>query len=182
MRYALFFTLMLAAIVTAAVVGRAEPDDGCTFTLSGESPPELITGSGTAGRAWIMAQPDSPLAIRRVDLTGLKVIGVTGSFTRSGRHVVEVKNVSDAVITDARVSVYVGFSPGSGIASGTRVGRALQPGEHIVLDWKSGSGRGSVGADDETSVVARVTEVTTPGCTYRPSQSWPSRAAPRSTR
>jgi hypothetical protein len=179
MRVHFFVTLILLATMTAGA-GRAEPN-GCTFRVSPESsPPDLMTGPDTTARAWIMAQADSPLAIRRADLTGLNVNGVTGSFTRSGRHVVEVKNVSDAVITDARVSVHVGFSMQSGIASGSRISRPLQPGDRAVLDWKSASGRGSIGADDDVSIVVLVTEVTTPGCTYRPSQSWPSRAAPGS--
>jgi hypothetical protein len=127
----------------------------------------------------IMVQPDSPLPILRVDLSGPVLSTAAGSFERSGQHVVDVKNVSDRVLTDAEVSVHVGSSYASGISSGVKLGRSLRPGERTRLSWKSGAGRGQGETDDPVSVTVMVGVVKSAGCTYKPSQSWPMPADTR---
>ena len=120
-----------------------------------------------------MAQPDSPLQIIRVDVSGLNLTGGTGSFTTTGEQVLVVRNISDQLITEATVMLRTGFAPKSGVGSGHEVGR-LGPAEQIRIAWKSARGQGinEVGTTN-ASIVAMVEEVTTNSCTYRPSQSWP---------
>jgi hypothetical protein len=157
----------LCAVMTSGEIGRANRSAGCSFSLSAEATaPEIVRGTDLPARASVMAQPDSPLAIVRVDFSGMKVTTGGGSFTRTGRHVVDVKNMSDQVLTGARVMVRVGFGASSGIGSGATLGRPLQPGEQARIEWKSGSGQGNSATTDELSIVAMVEEIKTAGCTY----------------
>lgn len=169
---------VIAIAVSAASTGVAHRTSACTFVISAQNgEPEIAGDNEAARRAWVMTQPDSPLAILRVDLSDVALYAGDGYYSRSGRHVVDVKNISDKVITEAQVMVRVAFSVASGGGSGMKLGRPLQPGEQARIEWKSGSGRGSHGTEREVSVVALVREVQTAACTYRPSQAWPSVAS-----
>lgn len=168
--------LMVCAVMASGGAGFADSPSGCTFQIAPRTPsPEILAAPFMKERAMVMAQPDSPLAILSVDLTGLTLNVSGGSFDRSGQHAMDVKNVSDQVLTDAEVRVHVGSGPASGVGSGFKVGRPLHPGEQTRIEWKSGDGRGYSGTDDAVSVVAMVDLVKSAGCTYKPSQAWPTR-------
>ncbi len=177
-----FLMVGLAAMLTGTVLrsaraGLAGQPPSCTFSIASEpASPEIVAAPGVKERAWVMAQPDSPLAILRVDLSDTTLIVSGSAFETGGRHVVDVKNVSDRLLTDAEVWIRAGTGPRSGVGSGHKVGRALRPGEQARIDWKSGAGRGGDGAGGNVSVVALVDFVVTPGCTYKPSQAWPTPA------
>jgi hypothetical protein len=95
----------------------------------------------------------------------------------TGEQAVVLRNVSDQFITGATVMLRAGFGPKSGAGSGQRAGR-LAPGEQTRIAWKSGRSRGTSGSGSAgASIVAIVEEVTTDSCTYRPSQSWPTRGS-----
>ena len=171
----------LAAVLCAATAGAAPSpagSGGCDFSVVSQAGrAEVIGGNEAAGRASVMVQRDSPLAILRADLTGVVMTAAEGAFTRSGRHVLEVKNVSDKIITNARLSVRVGFGPAGGVGSGVKLGRSLQPGEQARIEWTSGTGRGTHGSGEQPAVVALVEEVQFAGCTYHPSEAWPTRTS-----
>lgn len=173
----------IVALSLAALVGAENNrTTTCTFAVSQVVGPTRVMGTNeAAARGSVMAQPDSPLAILAADLSGLSMTASTGSFERSGRHVLDVKNVSDKVITAAKVVVMVGFGRSSGVGSGFKLPVPLAPGEQTRLEWNSGTGRGSEATTDDVSVVALVEEVQVAGCLYLPSQSWPGRrgGAPR---
>jgi hypothetical protein len=83
------------------------------------------------------------------------------------------RNVSNEVVSIARVMVHVGFGFQNGVGSGSHGRRPLQPGEETRIEWKPGPGRGrSPLMNADVSIVAFVDEVRTASCTYRPSQAW----------
>ena len=169
------WTSIVVLSLAAMVGGSDHRTSTCAFTISHAGAPAQVLGSNEAtSRASVMTQRDSPLAIVAADLSGVALTAGSGSFERSGRHVLDVKNVSDKVITKARVTVMVGFGPGSGVGSGFKLQRPLAPGEQTRLEWKSGLGRGSEATSEGVSVVALVEEVQISGCLYRPSQTWPN--------
>lgn len=178
MRAFVLSTLCAATLgaVTATRPTAQEPASGCTFEIApAVQAPEVAGDNEAARRALVMNQPDSPLRIVRIDVSGVDLKTVAGSFTRSGRYVLDVQNASDQPIVEARVMVKVGFSSGSGVGSGMKLRRSLQPGEHARIEWTGGSGRGSIASDVEAFITALVEEVETADCTYRPSQTWPTR-------
>ncbi len=148
-----------------------------TFNILAEPAlPQIVGAPDAKERTSLMTQPDSPLAILRVDLSDTTLNDSGDAFETGGRYVIDVKNVSDRLLTDAEVWIRVGTGTRSGVGTGHKVGRALQPGEQARVEWKSGTGRGGGGAGRDVSVVALVEFVTTPGCTYKPSQAWPAPA------
>lgn len=169
--------LVLGVVMAAFSGGQAFAQDGfsgCGFALSpsGEAL-EIIGSPAVTERLRVMAQPDSPVQIIRVDVSGLSVTGGAGSFTITGQQVVLVRNISDQRITDTTVMLRTGFGAKSGVGSAHVVG-PLNPGEQIRFSWSSGRGMGiNEAGTGDASIVAMVEEVTTESCTYRPSQSWP---------
>ena len=103
---ALLLSILCAASVAAVTPDRTaapEPTSGCTFAIAPPISAAVVAGDNDAARrASVMAQPDSPLRILGVDLSGLVLDAGYGSFTRHGRHVMDVQNVSDEVISEAR--------------------------------------------------------------------------------
>ena len=150
----------------------------CSFRIAAQTlSPAIVGEQEVTGRARIMAQPDSPVAIVRLDLTHMGLTVGGGTFEARGRYVVDVINISDRALTDVLVNVWVGFARASGTGSGFRLGRTLQPGAKARIEWSSGVSRGtSDRSDDIVSIVGLAAEVKTAGCTYKPSQSWPSAA------
>jgi hypothetical protein len=180
---AFVFSMLCVATLGTGTTGRTaaqQPAAGCTFEIaSAVHAPEVVGDNEAANRTLVMTQPDSPLRIIRVDLSGTDVKAGAGWFTRSGRHVMDVQNVSAQVIVDARVMVHVGFSSKGGVGSGMKLRRSLKSGEHARIEWNGGPGRGSIGSGAEVMIVALVEEVETPDCTYRPSQAWPTPPTPQ---
>ena len=173
---ALILSILCAATLGVTTVGRTaatEPASGCTFDIApAVYAPEVVGDNEAARRASVMTQPDSPLRILRVDLSGVDVKAGAGWFTRSGRHAIDVQNVSEQVISDARVTVKVGFSSRSGVSSSIKLRRPLKPREHARIDWNGGPGRGNIGTGADVFAMALVEEVETADCSYRPSQTW----------
>jgi hypothetical protein len=166
--------LMVGLALTAAGTGAGtDPVRPCSFQLSTAPPAQIVAPEDIAQRAWVMLQPDSPIAVVRVDLGGLRLNGGPSSFQRSGHYVVDVTNVSDQIITEAEVMIHVGFGQGSGVGAGHKV-PSLNPGEQVRVEWKAGTGRGTTPMDAEPVIVTLVSSAKTRTCTYKPSQSWPS--------
>lgn len=164
---------LVAALIVA--VPQSEPHTLCAFTISRDAEAPQITGAPeVVSRTSVLHQPDSPLAIVAVDLSGMQLATAPGTYIRSGREAVVVKNVSDRILTDARVRVFVGFGPDSGGGIGSKLKQPLRPGEQVRLEWSSNGQGNHPSTSDELVVVASVQEVTTEGCVYRPSQSWPT--------
>jgi hypothetical protein len=170
----------LAALIVA--VPQGEPHTLCTFTISRDAEPPQITGAPeVVSRTSVMHQPDSPLAIVAVDLSEMQLATPPGTYTRSGREALVVKNVSDRILTNARVRVFTGFGRRSGGGHGSRLKQPLRPAEQVPLEWSSKGQGNHPSTSDDVVVVASVEEVTTEGCVYRPSQSWPTTVGTVST-
>ena len=173
-------SVALGVVLACTVPASGQTDYGgrppaCAFAIApGRVSPEIIAATPVKERALVMAQPDSPLAIVRLDLSGVALRVAGGWFNTRGRHAIDVKNVSDQTITDARVMVRVGTGPASGTGTGFKMDGPLHPGEETRIEWASGPGSGASGTDALVSVVALVELVRTAACTYKPSQAWPA--------
>jgi hypothetical protein len=171
-----------AAILVAAVgipsgTTLPETDTVCTFSVSEKHPAADIVGApDVVARTRVMTQPDSPLSIVRVDLSGYSLAAGPDWFEESGRVAFDVKNVSGEALADAVVwlrNTFDATGGGSGVGTGHKVKRALRPGEHTRVEWRSGPGRGAHPGAGEVAIVALVESVTAADCVYRPSQRWP---------
>ncbi len=68
-----FLIVGQAALLTvpmSTAAGLAGQPPSCTFSIPAEPAlPEIVGAPDVKERTWVMAQPDSPLAILRVDLS-----------------------------------------------------------------------------------------------------------------
>lgn len=165
---ALALSLAAAGLSPQAVIPT------CTFRVTAHPAPQVIAPAELTHRAWVMPQPDSPVAIAGVDLTGFKMTGGPGAFGRSGRYAIDVQNVSNEPTTDIEVVIWSGFYGRSGVGNGHRISTALAPGERKRFQWESGAGRGTSAQNEDATVVAYIDRVTLGGCTYQPSKTWPA--------
>ena len=84
-----------AAVFTALLMSSgssAENRPYCRFSLASSRPSPVITGEpAVADRASVMVQPDSPIAIVRLDLRRMHLAAGSGSFEESGHYAVDIK-------------------------------------------------------------------------------------------
>lgn len=125
---------ILGAVLACAVLASggtsfANRSSACTFNISPEAAsPEIVAADPVKERARVMVQPDSPLAILRVDLIGMTPSVAGGSFVTGGRYAMDVKNVSDQVLTSAQVQVQVGTGPARELARASKWGPSVRAG------------------------------------------------------
>lgn len=55
------------ALAAAGTAGGTNPVQPCSFQLSTAPPAQIVAPEDIAQRAWVMPQPDSPIAVVRVD-------------------------------------------------------------------------------------------------------------------
>jgi hypothetical protein len=170
-------TLVVALLGALFFPGAAAPqqsaENGCGFTLSRQrvepaivGPPELVS------RAHVLAQPDSPVVILSLDLSGITVNLAGPSHNREGQFRVQVQNVSDQAVKTANVMLRYWSGTGGG-GHGPAFKEPLEPGE---VRWLTGGGRGNSvrpGHDMESSLELRavVESVELADCIYRPAQA-----------
>jgi hypothetical protein len=94
--------------------------------------PEIVGEAPILSRASVMVQPDSPLAIVRLDLSRMQLSAGRGWYTTGGQYTVDVKDLSDRILIDARISVRASFVSGTGggsdLASADLSDQANRPG------------------------------------------------------
>jgi hypothetical protein len=144
----------------------------CTFNVPASRPaPEIVGPSDLTQRVRVMTQPDSPIAIVRLDVTEVNLATGPGWFEKSGSYTIDIRNISTEMLTDASVILHFRIGEG-GAGSGRHARRPIRPGEQLRLDGKMGAGRGTGHSDREATITAVVDWVTTAGCKFKPSQTW----------
>jgi hypothetical protein len=171
---------VIGLIIGAVLAGMApsveaqEPVSGCGFVLAASAIPVTPAGpEEVTSRVRIIAQPDSPVAVTKVDFTGSKLDVVPGFFQWQPTYTLEVINRSNKPISNLLASVYVHSSTLSGVGDGGRWDQMLAPGARAELKVRGGRGHGGFRGED-VSVDVLIESVTFDGCTYRPSQALPA--------
>ena len=173
MRLFLVAALVVGMSATAGVAQRE--DGGCSFgKLAPRPAPEILGSPDLVARTQVLLQPDSPVAILRVDVSRVRLFTAPGSYEATGVYSLDVQNISRVPLTDVNVWVSVWLGAAAG-AAGKKLGRPLRPGEVAHIEWKGGTGRGSDVTQLEAELIAFVDTVKTGTCTFKPSQAWPVR-------
>lgn len=167
-------------LVAALFVGTQSPhvptsnQKSCAFDLLqrvGQAEvigsPELLT------RTRVLDQPDSPLAILRVDVSDLKLNLGGPAQNHDGRFRIQVQNVSNRVVNAATIMLRYWSGRGGG-GSGPDWKRPLAPGAVV---WLSDESRGSgvrPGEDLQSDLELRfvVESVEFGACVYKPAQAY----------
>jgi hypothetical protein len=181
MRLRLFLLLVLALVVAVSgwrlrAAGSSQPPAAatCGFTTRIAPPTLVITGpEEITSRVRLVTQPDSPVALSRVDFSEAILNVTDGSFTFEKGYAVEVINLSDRTVTDVRLRSFV-RSRNGGAGGGPTVKGPLGPGQSGAHRVSQGRSQGtSPLPSDEVRVLLSVESVEFSDCVYRPSQVLP---------
>jgi hypothetical protein len=151
-------------------------DDPCRFSITPLAAPIDIVGPSTiASRTHVLIQPDSPVAITRVDLNQLLITADANTFQRSGVLALELTNLSDEAVT----TVIVGFTTtaNSPVADNMLTSTSsLAPHNGLRIEGNVGQASGPA-PGGHFAMMLWVDAVQKAGCVYKPSQAW--RAIPQ---
>ena len=160
----------LLAIAASFGVAQQQPQaDECRFTVTGEPAHATVTGpDDLIPLVYVVEQPDSPLEIVSIDLTGMWVSIAHEKFTFHECVAYEVRNRSDRAIQRFSVGFRVN-NPGGG-APGLDNGNAvtLAPGQTTGIKGCGGGGSGGA-PGNYVRLVFAVDAVDFGDFAYRPS-------------
>ncbi len=162
---------------------QPEPADSCHFAVSQETTKPTITGpEDITPLVYIVDQPDSPVEIVSMDLTGYVLSVAHGRFTFENCWTMKVRNRSGQTANGLEVMTLVsshGFGAGPGFSSGPSQVEGLGAGQQAEIRSCNGSGTGDA-RGDQVRIFAFIERVSINKCVYLPSKripyelAWPS--------
>jgi hypothetical protein len=154
---------------------QPEPVDSCHFTVSEDTTKPTITGpEDITPLVYIVDQPDSPVEIVSMDLTGYVLSVAHERFTFKDCRNMKVRNRGDQPVNGLEVMVLVssrGFGVGPGFSSGLS-GPNIPPGQEAEIRSCNGSGTGDA-RSDQVRIFVFVERVGMNKCVYLPSKRIP---------
>ena len=124
---------------------QPEPVDSCHFTVSGETTKPTITGpEDITPLVYIIEQPDSPVEIVSMDLTGYVLSVTQERFTFKDCWTMKVHNRSDQSVNGLEVMELIssrGFGPGPGFSSGPNQVESFGAGKEAEIHRVTGVAR-----------------------------------------
>jgi hypothetical protein len=173
-----FFALVGLASLALGVpptLQQPEPFDSCHFTVSQETTKPTITGPEViTPLVYIVDQPDSPVEIVSIDLTGYSLSVANERFTYKDCWTMNVRNRSDQPVNGLQVTELLssyGFGVGPGFSSGLS-GPNIPPGQETEIRSCNGSGTGDA-RGNQVRIFVFVERVGMNKCVYLPSKRIP---------
>ena len=167
----MFLALLLLVISFCVAPARKSPQSNtsCGFTVQGESVEPTIKGPDElAPLVYVVEQPDSPIEVVSVDLTG---VWLSTSHEQSTAHFCskyQVRNRSNQTIQKFQIMLMLSTIGGAGGGSGTLSSLALPPGQAVDLESCGGRGNGSA-KDNYVRLLVYVDRVDFEDCHCKPS-------------
>jgi hypothetical protein len=174
MKIVLTFLGILLLMVTFGVARRQQyASESCGFVLQGKPGHPTLTGpDDILPLVYVVEQPDSPIEVVSVDLTGTWLSVVNEQHTERGCAIYSVRNRSDRPVQAFNVELSVSTFHGGG-GFGTNPSAPLPPGQ--TVDIKScGSGGHGGAPGNKVRLIVSVQSVDFGDCFYRPSVRIPS--------
>jgi len=166
--------LTFSVLVSALSLTRPQQpgSESCGFTVQGEPTHPIVTGpEDILPLVYVVEQPDSPIEVVSVDLSGMWVSVANEHHTERDCATYKVRNRSDrpvrAFYVELNVAAWTGAA-GSGASSTS----PLAPGQ--IVEIKSCGGSGGGGAPgNHVRLLVSVQSVDFEDCFYRPSMRIP---------
>ena len=151
---------------------QADQSDSCGFVVEGSSSRPTVTGpDDIVPLVYVVDQPDSPIEIVSVDLSGMWLSVANEQHTELDCASFRVRNRSNRPIRSFEVLLQVEGVQGGG-AFGTRTSSPLDPGEAIEIKPCGGGGQGGA-PGNMVRLLVSVQSVEFGECFYRPSMRIP---------
>lgn len=171
MRMNLFLALLL--LVMSFGVGLARKPEqksaSCGFAVQGESAEPTIKGPDElVPLVYVVEQPDSPIEVVAVDLTGMWLTIAHEQHTEHDCARYRVRNRSDRTIQKFEIMLMLSTTGGAGGGSATLSSSALSRGQAVDVESCGGGGNGSA-QDNYVRLLVYVDKVDFEDCHYKPS-------------
>lgn len=171
MKALLSILLSFSFLVSGLALTRPQQptsSESCGFTVQGEPAHPTVTGpEDILPLVYVVEQPDSPIEIVSVDLSGMWVSVANEQHTERDCATYKVRNRSDRLVHAFEMGLKVGSLAGAG-GFGTSPTSPLGPGQ--VVEIKSCGGGGYGGAPgNHVKLLVLVQSVDFGDCLYRPS-------------
>lgn len=141
----------------------------CGFAVQGELVEPAISGpDDLVPLVYVVQQPDSPIEVVSVDLTGMWLSISHEQHTERHCAKYRVRNRSDRTIQQLDIMLMLSTIGGAGGGFGTRSSSALAPGQAVDVESCGGRGNGSA-KDNYVRLLIYVQKVDFEDCHYIPS-------------
>ena len=167
----MFLALLLLAVSLSVGLARKPQQNttSCGFAVQSDSAEPTIKGPGeVVPLVHVVEQPDSPIEVVSVDLTGMW-LSISGE--RTTEHFCakyRVRNRSDQTVQKFEIMLMLSTIAGAGGGSGTLSSSPLLPGQAVDVEFCGSDGNGSA-KDNYVRLLVYVEKVDFADCHYKPS-------------
>ena len=166
-------SLVLLLLVVSFGFGLARQaqhsNNSCGFAVQGEPAQPTVKGSDDiVPLVHVVEQPDSPLEVVSVDLTGMWLSVSHEQHTERDCAKYRIRNRSDRTVQDFEIMLMLSTIAGAGGGSGTVSSSPLPPGQAVDVESCGVRGNGSA-KDDYVRLLVYVDKVDFEDCHYKPS-------------
>ena len=170
MKTRLMFSVFLLLVVS---FGRArqtqQGSNSCGFAVQGEPAHPTVTGpDDIVPLVYVVEQPDSPIEVVSVDLTGMWLSVANEQTTVKDCAKYQIRNRSDRTVQKSEIMLILSTAGGAGGGSGALTSSSLAPGQTVEVKSCNGGGHGSA-KDNYVRLLVYVHSVDFGECLYRPS-------------
>ena len=168
-----FLGLLLLMVTFGAARQQQHDSESCGFALQGEPTRPTVTGpDDILPLVYVVEQPDSPIEVVSVDLTGMWLSVTNEQHTERDCATYKVRNRSDRLVQVFDVELSVSTRSGGG-GFRTHPSSSLAPGQLVEIKSCGGGGRGGA-LGNHVRLLVTVQSVDFGDCFYRPSVRIPS--------
>ena len=172
MKTRLMFLVCLLLVVSFGFgLARQSQQSGnsCGFAVHGEPAQPMVSGpDDIAPLVYVVEQPDSPIEVVSVDLTGMWVSVSHEQHTERDCAKYRIQNRSDRTVQQFEIMLMLSTIGGAGGGSGTVSSSPLPPGQAVDVESCGIRGNGSA-KDDYVRLLVYVDKLDFEDCHYKPS-------------
>lgn len=171
--------LSIVMVFSFGIAGAQQPSksnaESCGFNLSEKGEAPSVKGPAElVSLLYVVEQPDSPIEIKAIDLTGSQFSVSNGQYSWSPCTAYQVQNRSDRTVYRFEITQTLNSPEGGGF--GAKGKSPLAAGEVGEVKICGGSGHGGT-PTDRPRLFVLVSHVDFDGCEYRPSLRIPHEIA-----
>jgi len=172
MKTRLTFSVLLLLVVGFGVGLARQPQhssNSCGFAVQGEPAQPTVKGpDDIVPLVYVVEQPDSPIEVVSVDLTGMWLSVSHEQHTEQDCAKYRIRNRSDRTVQEFEIMLMLSTIAGAGGGSGTGSSSHLSPGQAVEVESCGVRGNGSA-KDDYVRLLVYVDKIDFEDCHYKPS-------------
>jgi hypothetical protein len=164
-----FLGLLLLMVTFGAARQPQYGSESCGFAMQGEPVQPTVQGpDDIVSLVYVVEQPDSPIEVVSVDLTGtwLSVANEQATVRDCAKY--QIRNRSDRTVQKSEIRLMLSTSGGAGSSFGALNSSALAPGQTVEVKFCNDGTHGSA-KDNYVRLLVYVHSADLGECFYRPS-------------